>query len=93
MAVETIGEAWQLGWRVTARCDFGKYDAMKTIRECVYGAELDMRTLVFTRGLAFPLSELASRLKCPACGSRRVRLIYSAPGQPTAAAVSTPRRW
>jgi hypothetical protein len=45
--------------RVTARCDFGKYDAMKTIGECVYSAELDMRTLVFTRGLAFPLSELA----------------------------------
>jgi hypothetical protein len=52
---------------------------MTMIRECVYSAELDLRTLVFTRGLAFPLSALPSRLKSPACGSRQVRLIYSAP--------------
>ena len=84
MSVETLGEAWQLGWRVTARCDFGKKDAMKSIRECVYSAELDMRTLVWTRGLAFPLCDLASRLKCPHCGSRRVRLVYSVPKQPMA---------
>jgi hypothetical protein len=83
MAVETIGEAWQLGWRVRARCDFGKRDAMKSIRECVYSAELDLRTLVWTRGTAFPLSELASRLKCPRCGSRLVRLVFSVPGQPS----------
>ena len=23
MSVETLGEAWRLGWRVTARCAFG----------------------------------------------------------------------
>ena len=90
MAVETLGEARQLGW-FKARCGFGKYDAMKTIRECVYSAELDMRTLIFTRGLSFPLSALPSRLKCPACGSRQVRLIYTAPGQPNAARASS--RW
>src|SRR4051812_8868677 len=81
MAVETIGEAWQLGWRVNARCDYGKHDGMRSTRECVYSAELDLGTLVFTRGLSFPLSALPSCLKCPACGSRQVRLLYTAPGQ------------
>jgi hypothetical protein len=91
--VETVGEAWQLGWRVTARCDFGKHDGMRSIRECVYAAELDMRTLVFTRGLSFPLSDLASRLKCPACGSRHIRLIYTVPKVPTEAAMAARSRW
>jgi hypothetical protein len=51
--VETIGEAWQLGWRVTARCAWGKRDGLKTIRECRYSKELDMHTLVWTRALPF----------------------------------------
>src|SRR3954452_13375469 len=33
-------------------------------------------TLVWTRGAAFPISQLDSRLKCPLCGSRRVALIF-----------------
>jgi hypothetical protein len=32
MAVETLGEAWQLGWRITARCAFGNSDSMRSIR-------------------------------------------------------------
>jgi hypothetical protein len=82
MAMETIGEAFGLGWRVTARCDFGKHDGMRTIRECVHSVELDLQTLVWTRGRAFPLSLLASRLKCPRCGSDRVRLVFAVPSQP-----------
>ena len=37
----------------------------------VYRAELDMETLVWTRGRSFPLSRLETRLRCPMCGSRR----------------------
>src|SRR4051812_62215 len=48
--VETIGEAWQLGWRITARFAFGKRDGMKSIRACVYGYDLDLKTLISTRG-------------------------------------------
>ena len=45
--VETISEAWQLGWRVTARCDWGKRrEGLKSARACVYSAELDLKTLV-----------------------------------------------
>ncbi len=79
MAIETIGEALDLGWRVHVRCAWGKRDAMKSIRECIKGYELDLETLVWTRGRAFPLARLESRLKCPRCGSRRVRLAFAPP--------------
>jgi hypothetical protein len=48
MAIETLGEALSYGWRVTARCACGKRDGMKSVKECVYRAELDMETLVWT---------------------------------------------
>ncbi|MEZ0035784.1 hypothetical protein ABIF68_006154 [Bradyrhizobium japonicum] len=35
MAVETQGEAWQLGWRITAWCAFGNSDGMRSIRSCI----------------------------------------------------------
>lgn len=86
VAVETIGEAWQLGWSVTARCAFGNNDGMRSIRACIHSYDLDMRTLVWTRGAAFPLSQLGSRLKCPACGSRRVTLLFTVPKEPQSVA-------
>jgi hypothetical protein len=84
MAVETIGEAYSLGWRVTARCAHGREDGAhsKSSRECIYRKELDMETLVCTRGRAFPLSRLESRLRCPKCGSRRIVIIFTVPAQP-----------
>jgi len=71
VAIETLGEALSRGWRVTARCAHGRRDGMKSIKECVYRAELDMETLVWTRGRSFPLSRLETRLLCPMCASRR----------------------
>jgi hypothetical protein len=79
MTIETLGQAFSLGWRITVRCAWGKRDGMKSVRECAYRYELDMETLVWTRGAAFPLSRLESCLKCPRCGSRRVVLIYQPP--------------
>ena len=38
---------------------------MKSLRQCLTSAELDLRTLVWTRA-NFPLADLASRLKCAA---------------------------
>jgi hypothetical protein len=52
---------------------------MKRVRVCIYSAELDLPTLVWTRGREFPLSMLGSRLKCPRCGSRRVRVAFAVP--------------
>jgi hypothetical protein len=82
--VETLGEASNRGWRLTARCAAGKQDGMHRHRECVYRAELDLRTLIWTRGRDFPLSRLESRLKCPRCGSRQVVVMYSVPSEPSA---------
>jgi hypothetical protein len=79
MAVETLGDALSHGWRVRVRCAWGKLDGMKSIRSCVEGAELDLHTLVWTRGQDFPLARLESRLKCPRCGSRRVSLLFDVP--------------
>jgi hypothetical protein len=80
MSVETLGEALSYGWRITARCAWGKQrEGLKTPKECRYRAELDLETLVWTRGRTFPISRLESRLRCPHCGSREVTLIFSLP--------------
>src|SRR5712672_1109010 len=67
LMTETLGQAWSEGWRITARCAYGKREGMKSIRECVYRCDLDMETMVCTRGPDFPLAMLASRLMCPRC--------------------------
>jgi hypothetical protein len=79
MLVETLGEAWSLGWRVHMRCAKPTREGMKSVRECIFRCELDMETLVCTRGRAFPLARLAERLRCPRCGSRQVAVVYHAP--------------
>jgi hypothetical protein len=68
MTVETLGEAFSIGWNVMARCTGGKEDNRTHARECTFLEELDLGTLVWTRGRAFPLSQLGSRLRCPRCG-------------------------
>jgi hypothetical protein len=82
--LETLIEVKRAGVRITARCAWGRRDGMKSIRECVNRFELDLDTLIWTRGAAFPISMLADRLKCPRCGSRRVALLFGFPAEPTA---------
>lgn len=79
MSVETLGDALAHGWRVQVRCAWGPREGMKRIRECVFSGELDFATLIWTRGRDFPLTMLESRMKCPRCGSRRVRLAFTVP--------------
>jgi hypothetical protein len=79
MVVETLGDAFAADWRITARCAWGKREGMKTRRECHYTRELDLETLVWTRGPNFPLSSLDGRLMCPRCRSRRVVLMFQPP--------------
>ena len=63
MAAETLGEAWKLGWRVRVRCLVtGPKSRDRTGVVCETSADLDMKTLVRTRGKAFPLDQLATRL-------------------------------
>ena len=81
MSVETLGDALTGGWRVTVRCSDGRSESprSRSSRECGLRQELDMATLVWTRGRAFPLSRLESRLRCPRCGSRHVVVLYQPP--------------
>jgi hypothetical protein len=81
MAVETLGDAYSHGWRVIVRCSYGRSEGPRSpsSRECNYRKELDIETLVWTRGRAFPLSRLESRLRCPRCGSRYVVVLYQPP--------------
>src|SRR6478736_5551393 len=65
----------------------GKREGMKSRRECQYTRELDLETLVWTRGPNFPLSPLDGRLMCPRCRSRRVVVLFQ---PPTASKSATP---
>ena len=47
--------------------------------------------MVWTRGEAFPLDQLASRLKCPNCGLMEVRVYFDVPNQPNAGVVANGR--
>jgi hypothetical protein len=39
--------------------------------------DLDLKTLIWTRGAAFPISDPVSRLECPSRGLRRVALVFA----------------
>ena len=66
MSVETLGEAWTLSWKIHIRCLDDGREGMKHKRACGFRQELDMMTLVCTRGRDFPLARIAERLRCPA---------------------------
>ena len=42
--------------------------------------ELDVASLLWTRGRDFPIAMLANRLRCRVCGSRKVSVRISIPG-------------
>jgi hypothetical protein len=67
MAVNTLGEAWKLGWRVRVWC-FWRGEPYKPGHRhrpilCGTTAELDVKTLIWTRGEHMPLNALQERLK------------------------------
>jgi hypothetical protein len=75
MEVETLGVARSLGWKVHMRCANGYRQETRSMRRCVYRKQLDLETLVATRGPNFPLG----RLMCPACGNRWVTVVFEPP--------------
>ncbi len=86
--METLGDAFTEGWSIKARCGWGRREGLKSIRECVWSYELDLMTLVATRGRDFPLAMLATRLRCPRCGSRKVALSFTPPPKRDAGAIA-----
>lgn len=81
MSIETIGEAWNLSWTIRIRCLDDGMRGLKHKRECGYRTDLDMETLVCTRGRDFPLALLAERLRCPRCGCRRISVAFVLPSE------------
>jgi hypothetical protein len=79
MPIETLKDALSAGWRVHARCIDGKIDNTRSTAKCHYRAELDLETLVWTRGPRMSLAGLNDRMMCPRCGNRRVNLIFEPP--------------
>jgi hypothetical protein len=86
MAILTLGDAFDAGWRVRTKCLGLLFIEDKLFGGCGGKSDLSMETLVWTRGRALPLSKLPERLKCPRCGSRRIRLLYDIPAEPGAGA-------
>lgn len=86
MSVETLGDAWTHGVRMYFRCAAPERDGLKSVRACGWKYELEVMTLMCTRGRDFPVSMLSSRMRCPMCGSRSVYVALSFPGQPNAEA-------
>ena len=93
MSISTLGEAWRCGWRVRVRCLVtGPPPKSRHDRVAIYcdaSADLDMKTLVWTRGERFPLDQLAARLKCPICGNRSIKVFFEVPNQPHAKATNS----
>jgi hypothetical protein len=44
--------------------------------KCHYTRELNLETLVWTRGRKMPLSDLKDRMMCPQCGGRQISIIF-----------------
>jgi hypothetical protein len=87
MPPQTLGEAWKLGWCVRVRCLLigphhkrGHRDGVR----CDTTAELDMLTLIWTRGERMALDLLAERLRCPICGNRKIQVYFEVPNMPNA---------
>ncbi len=77
--VSTLGEAWRAGWQITARCTENQRTWGSWDKKCPWQRSLDMVTLMATRGEGFPLTLLASRLRCPTCGNRKVTVLFHLP--------------
>jgi hypothetical protein len=92
MSIETLGEAWSAGWRIYVRCLDDGGEGLKRRKPCSYRAELEMQTLVCTRGRDFPIARIAERLRCPRCGCRRVSVMFRPPATPLVNAAAVSRR-
>src|SRR5476649_1724691 len=78
--ITTLGDAYAARCGIRMRCIRGHHRGIVKIEPCGFEAALSMETLVCTRGRRFPLSLLASRLRCPNCGESRVELLFDVPG-------------
>ena len=81
MAIETLGALWEQGWTISARCHAPRKRGMKSGHACNWRCELDVRTLLVTRGAPFPVERLSEMMICPRCRQRQVMLTFLSPAQ------------
>ena len=67
--VETLGEEFDAGWQARVKCDRHR-DGIKSSRSCPASMVLDLETMLWTHGRAYPIGRLSEYLKCPSCGNR-----------------------
>lgn len=85
-SMDTLGDALAQGWVIALRCQRPSRIGTTKVGRCEHSMTLHLPTLVATRGAAFPISMLQSRLKCPRCQDRRVVVVFtSRPETPAAA--------
>jgi hypothetical protein len=75
-----------LGWGVIVKCntiDGWKEGHRNKALSCHSSHEMDMKTLVWTRG-AILVTQLSGRLRCPACGNEKVIVLFEVPNEPMA---------
>jgi hypothetical protein len=88
VTVETLVDAWRAGWTASARCKGRNARTKNGTKPCPQQLDLDMRTLMWTRGADFPIAMLSERLMCPSCRSRKVFVIFDIPGNGSRALAS-----
>lgn len=86
-SMDTLGDALRDGWVVDLRCQRPTRSGVTKVGRCEHSMTLDLATLVATRGHAFPVGMLQSRLKCPRCGDRRVIVVFTSRGKSPVAAM------
>lgn len=67
----TLGEAFLEGLQPHVHCLRDGRSPAK-IEPCQYSADLDLESLIWTRGAKFPCWRLRQRLRCPRCGGMAV---------------------
>lgn len=79
MAIETLLDVY-LAVAGSQRCAWGSRDGLKSIKECQFRHEIDILTLMLTRGRRCQIAGLTSKMRCPSCGSPRVAIAISMDG-------------
>lgn len=83
MAIETLWELYTASGSAHFRCAWGRRAGLKTIRECGFRYQIDIMSLMLTRGRSCLLADLEfDRMRCPMCGSKRYQIAFTLPGQP-----------
>lgn len=78
--MSTLGDAWTHGWEISVFCEGGIEPGPRKHKHCDFKYDIDMLTMLITRGRAFPLCDLPNKMRCPRCGLLGLKMFYYVPG-------------